>query len=318
MAIINPGLQYGYIPTEWICALFVSLFGLAALIHLGKAIHFRMWWLLPTIVLGVVGEVVGWSGRLWSSKTFLGNAFNPYLMQISSTIISPTPILAANFVILGTIIGQLGSRYSRLGPRWYTIVFCTSDVVALVVQAVGGASASEAASPSDGGDPETGAHIMLAGIVIQLVAIIIYASLATEFLFRYNKDRPVRHTSVDNGRGVLDHKIKRMILGLIISTVCIFIRSIYRTIELSNGWTGDVIRTQVYFNVFDGAMICISVYTLAILHPGNLLSHIPAAAGKKSAGSDKFDSRVDIALMSRNGSGSVEYGGTRRVQLSDV
>ena len=111
-----------------------GLFPMILVIHIGEAIYFKLWWILPTIILGGVGEVIGWAGRLWSSKTYLGNGRDPYLIQyvlsfliyavyslfdrISTTIISPTPIVAANFVILGILIRHLGTHYSRLNPLW--------------------------------------------------------------------------------------------------------------------------------------------------------------------------------------------------------
>jgi hypothetical protein len=87
------------------------------------------------------------------------------------------------------------------------------DIIALVVQAIGGAQASRAVQTGRG-DPEKGGHIMLAGIVFQLgqscepfllksrfakfffffllVAITIYVALATEFLIRWRLNKPVR------------------------------------------------------------------------------------------------------------------------------
>ena len=38
--------------------------------------------------------------------------------RISCTIIAPTPLVAANFVILGMIINKLGDHYSRLSTKW--------------------------------------------------------------------------------------------------------------------------------------------------------------------------------------------------------
>jgi hypothetical protein len=88
---------YNYVPTEYVCAIFVALYGLSTcklisiaiaklvmmihvpVIHLGQSIHYRMWWLLPTAVLAGVGEVLGWSARLWSSHNPLLNT--PFLMQ---------------------------------------------------------------------------------------------------------------------------------------------------------------------------------------------------------------------------------------------
>lgn len=100
---INPDLIYGYIPTSSVCILFVALYLISTgmwqlyvleihvfavyspirtlVTHFGQAIHYRYWFLLPTIVLAGAGECLGWSARLWSSKTFLGSAQTPYTIQ---------------------------------------------------------------------------------------------------------------------------------------------------------------------------------------------------------------------------------------------
>lgn len=58
-----------------------------------------------------------------------------------------------------------------------------------------------------------------------------------------------RRTATIGGRQ-FPLKIKLMSCGLALSTLTLFIRAIYRTIELSNGWRGRVIHTQVYFSEF--------------------------------------------------------------------
>jgi hypothetical protein len=144
---------------------------------------------------------------------------------------------------------------------------------------------------------------MLGGIAFQMVAITIYVALASEFLWRCYTNKPVRVIStpddatVDSkevptavtGPGAITRRLKLMIFGLVFSTLVIFIRSIYRTIELADGWTGRIITTQVYFSqsslayhdhfvmmnklvdILDGAMIVLAMYTLNIFHPGFLL-----------------------------------------------
>ncbi|TFY79769.1 hypothetical protein EWM64_g4240 [Hericium alpestre] len=268
---------YNYVPTEWICALFVALYSVTTILHIAEASWKRMWWLFPTAVLAGLLEILGWVGRLWSSRN--PPLRDPYLMQIICTIIAPTPLVAANFVILGRIIGQLGGRFSRLSAGWYTILFCSCDIIALVVQAVGGAMAATAVQIA-GEDASKGGHIMLGGIVFQLAAIIAYAALATEFLARYWTNRPFRRR-VDTLRDAPDKKMhmqprmKLMIFGMVFMTILLFIRSVYRTIELSDGWNGRVISTQVYFNVLDGAAIVLAMFTLNVFHPGLLLDSSP-------------------------------------------
>lgn len=40
------------------------------------------------------------------------------LRRITTTIIAPTPLIAANFIILGQIIRRIGQKYSRVSARW--------------------------------------------------------------------------------------------------------------------------------------------------------------------------------------------------------
>lgn len=309
---------YGYQPTAWICAIFVALYSLITIAHLGQAIWTKKWYLLGSVVLCGISELIGWGARLWSSQNI--NVLTPFLMQISTTIFAPTFTAAANFIILGTIINRVGAQYSRLPAPLYGIIFVTIDVAALIVQAIGGgmaASAAENETPSGPSQAARGGHIMLGGIVVQLVEIIVSFILAAEFFFNYAKGKAVRspsvlskdkHTWLDRITGdrpppgdssdrdlsekpsndnleirVDEHqeggfparrmtrKLRLMSFGLGFSTLCLLIRSIYRTIELSNGWGGRIITTEVYFNVLDGMMVVLSMFTLNVFHPGFLL-----------------------------------------------
>ena len=169
-------------------------------------------------------------------------------------------------------------------------MFVTADLVALSVQGVGGALAAIAAGNHR--DPEQGGRIMLGGIVFQLVAITIYMGLALEFLYRFWHDKPYkgRDDVPPSGRRALDRNMSYMLLGSALSSLMIYVRyaqqtqanplglvlilqsrSIYRTIELIDGWNGRIITTELYFNVMDGAMILASMYCLNVFHPGALL-----------------------------------------------
>lgn len=248
-----------------------------------------MWWLFWTIITGGVGEIIGWSARVWSAKDPLASV--PFLMQICCTIISPTWILAANFIITGRLIGHLGSQYSRLRPKFYTILFCSCDAIALVIQAVGGGTASSA---SDSNGTKMGANIMLAGIVFQLAAITVYTLLTAEFLLRFMYRKPFsgREDSQYTSRLVL--KLQLMLSALVLSILCMFIRAVYRTIELSDGWTGRIISTELYFLVLDGGMIIIAMVTMNVFHPGLLMKDVTPTHKVNSRSSETVE-------MSTNG-----------------
>lgn len=265
---LDPENPYNFIPTMGVCAAFVALYSISTLLHLGQAIFYRTWFMIATAVFAGILEILGWSGRLWSSQNVDLNT--PFMIQIIGCILGPTPLLAVDFVIFGAIIQHLGIGYSRMGPKWYTIVFCTCDAISLIVQAIGGAKASQASHNHDRIGARKGGDIMLGGIAFQLGVIVLFSFFVAEYLVRYFFKRPIDNKS-EITRGPLRMNIKLMIAALVLNVTCLFIRGVYRTIELKDGWNGRIISTQLYFNVLDGAMVTLAIFTFNIFHPGMLL-----------------------------------------------
>lgn len=113
-----------------------------------------------------------------------------------------------------------------------------------------------------GGDTATGTHIMVAGIVFQLFSITIFVVCAVDFIRRTMRKRLLQSV---NG------SVIPLFAAMILSIVCIYIRSIYRTIELVQGWDGYLITHESYFIALDGAMMVVSVAVFNVLHPGWML-----------------------------------------------
>ncbi|KAJ7065696.1 RTA1-domain-containing protein [Mycena amicta] len=272
----NSESQYGYEPSEAIAILFVTLFGISTALHIGQAAYFRTWWLLPTAALCGVGELIGWGGRLWSAIS--PEADTPFMMQISATIISPTPLLAASFIIFSRVVQQLGVNYSLLPVRLYAWIFVSCDVVALVIQGLGGGLASAAAARISclavlASNSVRSAHFTYPfpftnGLFAAV--IVIFSILVSDFFIRYLRDAPWRSTSTLT-RGTLTTRTKIVLSALCFSNVVLFIRSVYRIIELAGGWNGRIIHTQVYFDVLDGGMIVLAIFTWNFVHPGMFL-----------------------------------------------
>jgi len=60
----------------------------------------------------------------------------------------------------------------------------------------------------------------------------------------------IRDNDVILPRGAMERPITLMLIGLSAMLVLLLTRSIYRMIELSDGWTGNVISTQWLFGLF--------------------------------------------------------------------
>ncbi len=108
-------------------------------------------------------------------------------------------------------------------------------------------------------DTENGTHIMVAGILFQLASILVFVSLFTIVIMRALKSR---------GEILTRKKIQLIIAATVFSVVLIVTRSIYRTIELLQGWDGYLINTERYFIALDGSMMVLAVGVFNVARPG--------------------------------------------------
>ncbi|OOO09400.1 RTA-like protein [Aspergillus oryzae] len=253
---VNPA--YGYQPSLAAGIVFCVLFGTSMVAHTAQSFWSRKWWCL-LFAIGCLTEVLGWAARTWSAECpYQTDAF---LMQISTLIIGPTFFTAGIYVLLGQLIALLGPESSILRPSWYLWIFCTCDIVSLVVQAVGGGMASSAASEVDG-DTAPGTNTMVAGIVFQMAAITAFAFCGIDFLVRCRRPQL---------RARFTPRMRLLVLATTFSVVCIYVRSIYRTIELLEGWSGYLITREWFFIGLDGIPMVLAVVVFNIFHPYWLL-----------------------------------------------
>lgn len=119
---------------------------------------------------------------------------------------------------------------------------------------------------------------MVAGVIIQMVIMVAYSILLAEFVVRYFLDKPVKpfriwktKPAMAVPKGVVsandERKAKIMIGAMVFSTILIFIRSIYRTVELLDGWTGPIISNEALFCGLDGLMVFLATAIFNIIHP---------------------------------------------------
>lgn len=225
--------------------------------------------------MGALTEVIGWAGRTWSAVCPYNN--NAFLMQISTLIIgksnksgrakklkqpttnhiAPTFFTAGIYVVLGRLISLQGPHTSPISPKMYLWIFCTCDLISLVVQAVGGGLASDASSTA-GGDTKPGTDIMVAGILFQMASIVAFTVLGVNFLISARND-------------VFPLKLKLLVATTSLSVMMIFARSVYRSIELLQGWSGFLILHEGYFIALDGALMVVAVGCFNLFHPSWLL-----------------------------------------------
>ena len=191
----------------------------------------------------------------------------------------------------------------------YLWIFCTCDIISLVVQAVGGGMAATQSSKI-GGDTSTGTNIMVAGIVFQLASITVFVALAVDFVCRCFRHRELVPRLLERDPRKSLRPAIVLFCATAFSIVCIYVRCIYRTIELAQGWDGYLIKRERFFVAMDGAMMVPCVINFNIFHPGWLLP--PGAANlhhMHSKGKAPSDGDYDdpIPLSKPTDSFTVDY-----------
>ncbi|KAL8795517.1 MAG: hypothetical protein Q9182_007520 [Xanthomendoza sp. 2 TL-2023] len=176
---------------------------------------------------------------------------------------------AGIYLTLSRIVVTFGPENSRIKPLSYPRFFIPCDVLSLVLQALGGGMASAASHSNK--NPENGNHIMVAGLAFQVFTLLVFMLLCADFavrtVLRMNR---LGEAALDSTHASLRRsmKFRVFLVALTLSTICIFVRSVFRVVELGEGWDGALIKNQTLFIVLEGVMVIIAVLVLNIFHPG--------------------------------------------------
>ncbi|CCG84832.1 protein of unknown function [Taphrina deformans PYCC 5710] len=235
--------SYGYIPSLAAGIAFTVIYGILTVYSLFVSVRQRKWFI--SFAIGGILETVGWIGRSVAHHHVCNS--HMFIMQICCLLIAPALFSAALYILLGILI-QKAPKYSALSPRTYIIVFCSIDFLSLLIQAVGGGIASSA---NTNAESLKGSYIVVGGVFVQLAGMTAFTILGTQFLVK-----SVRH-------GVrFDTQV---LVAAIFATVLIFIRNIYRAIELLQGWNGHINTTEGYLIGLDGVSMVLCMMLLCYL-----------------------------------------------------
>ncbi|KAH8890295.1 parasitic phase-specific protein PSP-1 [Thozetella sp. PMI_491] len=231
----------------------IALFFVSMLIHIGQGIRWRSWDFMSMVCIGVIDEIIGYGGRLLYNKNPF--SFNAFLIQIVCITTAPVFFCSAIYVLLSRTITHLDRSVSRFNPKFLVWTFIPSDLVSLVLQALGGAlSATQASS---GG--QTGVKISKAGLIIQVITLTIFLILFIDYVVLYQ---------LKSKAGSLSTRFKIFLSFLFLSIIFIFIRCGFRVKELQEGYKGEAMHDEKGFMVLEAGMMVLAVYCLNVAHPG--------------------------------------------------
>ena len=286
---------YGYIPSFALCILACILFFLSLCVHLFLLFRHRLWSFSP-LALGCTLEVIGYIFRSFSAKRDPYNIIY-FVVQYFMIVTAPVFISASIYVCLSKLIRwaqvvgllhpssilsntnpnnssaslhvllRLTNRL--LSPRLILWTFITIDILSTITQIAGAALIGS--YESNRKDPKKPNDILLAGLAIQTFSFTIYLMLLT--LFRYAISKHSSSSSPSSPALALAPESQSkskdpFILALLLSSLLIYLRTIFRLAETGEGVYGYLSTHEAYFGALEFAPVVLAVGILGGWHPG--------------------------------------------------
>ncbi|CUS21768.1 LAQU0S04e00342g1_1 [Lachancea quebecensis] len=308
----------GMVPNLAFNVCMAVIFGLLLVMQVGIGIWTKQWWFLVSFTFTCILEVLGYAGR--ASGHFDVYNVDTFLLQFITLTIAPVFTMAGIYYQLAKLIEVYGHRFAVIkNPMLYSYIFMACDIISLIVQAVGGGMAGSAAA--DHKDPASGDHVFVAGLAFQVASMSAFLILWFHLVYQIFVATRMQHTGAKRAslslfrvpQEEIDYLYrpkfeflrlhpKRWVFTyfpwiLTAASLLIFVRCIYRVIELAEGWSGNLITHEVYFIILDALMMSLATTLLTVCHPGFVFkgrtTRIPIQNVRKAVAKDGAENATD-------------------------
>ncbi|PSS05419.1 hypothetical protein PHLCEN_2v3908 [Hermanssonia centrifuga] len=277
-----------YNPLKYITTNSLTAVGLALVVAIAIPHTWMTWKYKAKFMLAMVIAEYTYAVGI---ATRFGLHYNPesnglYIVEYLFVTLSPCGFIAAEYVMLGRMARWLkADQHMLIPPQKITLVFVLSDVTTFLVQAAGGCtSASARTNPALA---VTGSRIFLAGLAMQLVSFVLFLALYIRFLWRMHKYEP---ETWKKDEGLPWYKDWRSLaVAMFISCIGILVRSVYRTVELSEGYQGHLTTTESFFYLLDLLPLLIALVVYIPFWPGRFIPSTAPGAFEESVPQEKSE-----------------------------
>jgi hypothetical protein len=162
----------------------------------------------------------------------------------------------------------------------------------------------------NGTSVQTGDDIMIAGLAFQVFTMFMFMVVSLDFAINtWRRQRRLGSSALDQNSELVAMRksvlFKGFLAALVLATICVFWRCVFRVAELSRGWSGPLTKREDLFVGFEGVMIVVATLVLNIFHPAFCVRPVLDAGGgwgkqKKAAviqgrGKSETNSDVEVA-----------------------
>mmetsp|Transcript_467 Transcript_467/g.536 ORF Transcript_467/g.536 Transcript_467/m.536 type:complete len:314 (-) Transcript_467:112-1053(-) len=251
---------YNYTPSKAAAGIFIVLFALATIFQvyqISKTLISKKFsrqeknvlWIMLPFVLGGIFEVVGYIGRLVSSHdtTVLG----PFIIQSTLLLVAPALYAATLYMSLGRLIERMEcQKYSIVSLKYLTKIFVLGDVISFLMQAGGAGIMAQSKLSSS----KVGQNVIIGGLIVQIIFFGMF--IVAELIFHYRVLKSPNECAMITRN--IPSKFKNwnyVLITLLVCSLFIFIRSIFRLIEYVQGNDGYLMSHEAFLYCFDATLM---------------------------------------------------------------
>ncbi|CAH2350797.1 hypothetical protein CLIB1423_02S05402 [[Candida] railenensis] len=284
--------------------IYVIIFGLAFFYTVGMLWKSRYHWYNITFFCGFGLEFIGFIGRCLSVNDPYN--INYYLCQYITLTIAPAFLMAGIYFIFAQLVVIHGRHYSVLKPMWYSYFFIASDVLSLLIQSAGGGAASVASNQHKDAKPGTNTMLagIIFQVVSMTIFIWFWIEFLLRIYFKHQVVSDVTAEGEEphvlnrksfknffkllfNVKSVRDYRQNELDkhynpkfrdirtrslfgwypLAISLSVIFIYIRCVYRVVELAQGFRGWLITREWPIMVLDAFMVALFAIISFPFHP---------------------------------------------------
>ncbi|KAI0137926.1 RTA1-domain-containing protein [Hypoxylon sp. NC0597] len=243
---------------------FLALFAVLIPFTLALGIKYKSSIFATAVAAGLALEVVGYVGRVLLNNDPIDRS--DFILFLIGTILGPTLICGAVFLIMPKVVVVYGEEYRSWRPVWYSFLFYALTALSLTLELAGGLVSTIRDDP---GQTNPGVHVLVAGLAIQLIALLIFVGHAILFAIAVH----TRHHTLDvKFAGIYNSgSFKAFLCALALTTLLLILRTAYRIVVIAEGYGSSIAQSEVLLLILDGLMVLLATLLLLVFFPGRIL-----------------------------------------------
>lgn len=259
-----------YVPSLASGIAFVTVFAIFLTFHLLISLRYFQRRFFIYWSFGLICQILGFAGRIWITK----NDFNVSAHIFSSvcTSLAPSFFLAGLYYISGEVFKVFGSDFIYLNISLILLILKIANVTAGILQGVGSGLITNYDSLKVG--TNVGLDLIVAGLAFQVLTLTCFQILWYVFIYKVRQSKhQFNNEKFDKNYQHITSKrsIYYLFITFSFAIAFMFIRSIYRLIEMSEGLLSVLATKEIYYNLLDGMMIALVCLVISIIPPSILL-----------------------------------------------